>query len=97
MRVTVERLPDSLAVAFSASPGEPLSGLVASFKRAIMPRARSYDPASRRWSVRLGHHSWVLLWLAEARREFGVEVSDGSVVPGPPRRPARPLPGPALA
>jgi hypothetical protein len=93
MKVTVERLPDSLAVAFSASPGEPLSELVAGFKQAIMPHVRRYDPASRRWNVRLGQHSWVLLWLASARREFGVEVS---VVPRPPHRSTRELRSPAL-
>jgi hypothetical protein len=35
--------------------------------------------------------------LAAARREFGVEVSDASVLPRPPRRPARTAPGAALA
>ncbi|HZI18343.1 MAG TPA: hypothetical protein VEY09_07080 [Pyrinomonadaceae bacterium] len=95
MRVSVERLPDSLAVAFSAAAGEPLPELVASFKRAVMPHARRYDPAARRWTVRLGHHAWVLLWLAGARREFGVEVFDESVMPRPPRRPPSPATRPA--
>lgn len=73
MRVELERRPDGIGVRFCApAPPRPL---LDSFKRAIPPRVRWYDAAGQ-WVVKEGYHSFVLLWAAQARHEFGASFDD---------------------
>ncbi len=74
MRVELERRRDGIGVRFCA--GAPPRPLLDSFKRAILPRARRYDAEAGQWVVKEGYHSFVLLWAAQARREFGASFDD---------------------
>lgn len=74
MKVELERRRDGIGVRFcAAAPPRPL---LDSFKRAVGPRGRWYDAGAGQWVVRESHHSWVLLWAAQARREFGASFDD---------------------
>lgn len=57
-----------------------------------MPRGRRYDAEAGQWVVKEGYHSFVLLWAAQARREFGASfvdrLRDQTAKPRRPRAPA---------
>lgn len=74
MKVELERRPDGIGVRFC--PGAPPRPLLDSFKRAVGPRGRWYDAAAGQWVVKESYHSWVLLWAAQARREFDATFDD---------------------
>ena len=94
MRVELERRRDGIGVRFCApAPPRPL---LDSFKRAILPRGRRYDAEAAQWVVKEGYHSFVLLWAAQARREFGAafddRLRDQTARPRSSRRPCQPVP-----
>ena len=74
MRVELERRRDGIGVRFCA--GAPPRPLLDSFKRAVGPRGRWYDAEAGQWVVKESFHAWVLLWAAQARREFGATFDD---------------------
>ncbi len=74
MRVELERRPGGIGVRFCA--GAPPRPLLDSFKRAVAPRGRWYDTGAGEWVVKESHHSWLLLWAAQARYEFGATFDD---------------------
>ena len=74
MRIELERRADGIGVRFCA--GAPPRPLLDSFKRAVGPRGRWYDAPAGQWVVKESYHSWVLLWAAQARREFDATFDD---------------------
>ncbi len=74
MRIELERRTDGIGVTFCA--GAPPRPLLESFKSAVPARGRWYDAAARQWVVKESHHSWVLLWAAQARYQFNATFDD---------------------
>ena len=74
MRVELARRLDGIGVRFCA--GAPPRPLLDSFKRAVGARGRWYDAGAGQWVVKESYHAWVLLWAAQARREFGATFDD---------------------
>lgn len=95
MRVELERRPDGIGVRFRA--GVSWRPLLDSFKSAIGPRGRWYDADAKQWVVKESYHSWVLLWAAQARREFDASfddrLRDATARPRASRQLGQPVPG----
>lgn len=89
MKIELDSRTDGIGVRVGADSSAQFSEALASFKRAIAARGRRYDPAARQWVVRRSYYPWVMLWGAQARREFGASVEDRVKL-----RPSRPRPAP---